>query len=239
MIRRLLISLAVAVLTLGWAGAAAPAQAETTYAACDGVWVVVDYGSLGGGTTTKCATSYATGTAALKATFGASLENGMVVKVAGKPSKPDVYKHYWSYWQATRKADGSYSGWSYANLGPSAYHPKKGNAEGWHYVSISGSASAPGAKPPVNPVAKPKPSSAKPTASTTAKPSASPNKTPSGTATPIVTPTPAETVTPPASSVEPPPTDAGSALPLIVTATVIAAGGAGAGAWWLWKGRTR
>lgn len=238
MIRRLLISLAVAVLTLGWAGAAAPAQAETTYAVCDGVWVVVDYGSLGGGTTTKCATSYASGTAALKATFGASLENGMVVKVAGKPSKHDVYKNYWSYWQATRKADGSYSGWSYANLGPSAYHPKKGNAEGWHYVSISGSASAPGAKPPVNPVAKPKPSSAKPTASTT-KPSASPNKTPSSTATPTVTPTPAETVTPTASSGEPPPTDAGSALPLIVTATVIAAGGAGAGAWWLWKGRTR
>ena len=33
---------------------------------------------------------------------------GFVDKINGKPGKPDRNKAYWSYWHATRKADGSY-----------------------------------------------------------------------------------------------------------------------------------
>lgn len=242
---------AVVVFALG-AWTPIPAVAKD-FTACNGVWVVVDFGSLGGGVSTKCATSYSTGTAALRATFGAKAAGGMITAIAGKPSKPDIYKDYWSYWHASRRSDGSYSGWSYSNLGADSYHPAKGAAEGWHYVSISGSAVGPGTKPPTNPVAaakpKPRPSTATTTATTTTA-SAQPSvrKTPAAKASaPAATPassastpsSPSPTPTPTAAAPEEPGDDPGSPVALIATAATIGVGGLGAGAWWLRKGRKR
>lgn len=244
---------AVVVFALGaWTPIPAVAQ---DFTACNGVWVVVDYGSLGGGVSTKCATSYSTGTAALRATFGAKVDGGMITAIAGKPGKKaDIYKDYWSYWHASRRSDGSYSGWSYSNLGANAYHPTKGAAEGWHYVSISGSASGPGTKPPTNPVAvaKPKPrattkaptASASATASATAQPSVSKAPT-TKAATPVATPVAAASTpsspspTPSAAAPAEPGEDPGSPVALIATAATLGVGGLGAGAWWLRKGRKR
>jgi hypothetical protein len=188
--RRLLAGLLLTVLTLVGVGAVPQADAATS--TCNGVWVVVDYGSLGG-TSTKCATSYGTGTAALRsAGFDPTLDNGMIVKITGKPSSPDLNKAYWSYWHATLKSDGSYSGWSYSNLGGNSYHPTKGNAEGWRYQSLSDGKVPPGVAPPKGEVPKPTPTptktttkptpTAKPSATTKPTPSAS-TSTPSGSAT--------------------------------------------------------
>lgn len=237
--------LAVVVFGLG-AWAPVPAVAKD-FTACNGVWVVVDFGSLGGGVSTRCATSFSSGTSALQSTFGARSSGGMITVIAGKPGKPDVYKNYWSYWHATRRSDGSYSGWSYSNLGANSYHPTKGAAEGWHYVSVSGSASAPGAKPPNNPVAvakpKPKATTTKPTTATTSVPAkttkATATKAPSASPTPSPT-TPTPTPTPSASPVLiDDGTDPGSPTALIITAATVGLGGLGAGAWWLRKGRRR
>jgi len=237
--------LAVVVFGLG-AWAPVPAAAKD-FTACNGVWVVVDFGSLGGGVSTRCATSFGSGSSALQSTFGARSTGGMITVIAEKPGKPDVYKNYWSYWHATRRSDGSYSGWSYSNLGANSYHPTKGAAEGWHYVSVSGSASAPGAKPPNNPVAiakpKPKATTTKPTAATTSVPAkttkATATKAPSTSPTPSPT-TPTPTPTPSASPVLiDDGTDPGSPTALIITAATVGLGGLGAGAWWLRKGRRR
>jgi hypothetical protein len=227
---------------------AAPPAAAQTYAACDGVWVVVDYGSLGGGVETGCATSFSTGSDALRgAGFSPTLAAGMVTRISGEPTTADIQKSYWSYWQATRKSDGSYVSWTYSSLGANATHPIKGNAEGWHYVSLSETASAPSSQPPTNPVASPAP------AKTTAKPSGS--ATPTGTARASATPSQsaASTASTPPPTPEDSPSDStegsvnqssstddgGSPLALIITGTIIVAGSASAGAWWLWRGRKR
>lgn len=245
---------AVVVFGLGsWAPIPATAK---DYTACNGVWVVVDFGSLGGGVSTRCATDYSNGSAVLRNTFGAKFNNGMVTAISGKPGKPDIYKNYWSYWHASRLANGSYSGWSYSTLGAGSYHPTKGNAEGWHYISISETkASAPHAKPPVNPVAVAKPkapatvrasaaskaASSKPTASTSAasKPTTTASATTKTATTsasrdPSSTPTPSLAVTP-----APEGDDPGTPVALIATAATLGVGGLGASAWWLLKGRKR
>ena len=249
MIKRLLLALAASVLTLGWVWTAPSAQA-TTFTACEGVWVVVDYGALGGGVATNCATSFSTGTNALRsAGFSPTLESGMITQISAKPGKTEINKAYWSYWQATRKSDGSYSGWSYSNAGSNASHPTKGNAEGWHYVNLSDSASGPGSKPPNNPAVKatasPSATKASAKASASASASAKASASASASAAASVTQTPVASVAPTAQQTgagnpDPSaPTDSGSPLPLIITSTVVVAGGAGAGAWWLWRGRRR
>jgi hypothetical protein len=175
------------------------------------VWVVVDYGSLGG-TSTKCATSYSTGRAALtSAGFSPTLDNGMITQISGKPSNPNTGVNYWSYWTATLKSDGSYSGWSYSNLGATSSHPAKGNAEGWRYQPLSAGKVAPGAAPPKGEAApKPTPTptkttkptaTAKPTATkkpTASAPTSSSKRTASATPTPAKSPT--TTSTPSAST---------------------------------------
>ncbi len=262
MIRRIALTLAASALSL-W-GAAPAALADTTYSTCNGVWVVVDYGSLGG-VSTQCATSFSTGTTALRsAGFTPTLDNGFLTKINAKPSAPDPKTAYWSYWQATRQSDGSYSGWKYANTGANSSHPVKGNAEGWHYVSVSGGASAPGATPPKNPAeaaqtptkapsatksattpttkASSKPGTSTPTATTKPRPSSADPQTssaspaPSGAATspPASSPTEAPSADPPGMDVP-----AGSPIAVIATTSALAVGAAGAGGWWLWKGRRR
>jgi hypothetical protein len=140
----------VALLTCLWSYAgpahALPAPQATT---CAGVWVVVDYGALGG-TSTECAGSYSTGMEALRSAprSAPTLDSGLVVKINGLPAVPNIQENYWSYWHATRQADGSYSSWSYSSVGPSAYHPSVGGAEGWRYAPVAGGYVAPGVLPP-------------------------------------------------------------------------------------------
>jgi len=136
-------------LTSAWSYAA-PAQAlpAPQTVSCAGVWVVVDYGALGG-TATACAGSYSTGTSALRgAGFAITLDAGLIVRINALPTTPNIQENYWSYWHATRQPDGSYSGWSYSSVGPSAYHPVAGGAEGWRYQPVSAGYVAPGVAPP-------------------------------------------------------------------------------------------
>lgn len=247
MIKRALLALAASALTLGWVGAVPSAHAAT-FTACDGVWVMLDYGSLGGGVKTSCATSFSTGTAALRsAGFAPTLDDGFVTQITSQPAKPNIQKAYWSYWHAERKSDGSYGTWSYSTAGSNAYHPNKGNAEGWHYINLSDTASGPSTAPPKNPAAAPattRPTPRPSASKSTAQPHPSPSKatasstkpSPQASAIPAASavPSPQATATPAASSGT---GTSGSPLPLIITVTVIVAGGAGAGAWWLWKGR--
>ncbi len=257
--RSLLAAVLMALLLIG------PAAATTTQAlplpqatACPGIWVVVDYGSLGG-VSTRCAASHGTGTAALRsAGFSPTLDGGMITKISGKPSRVDLNKNYWSYWHAKRKADGSYSGWSYSSQGANSYHPSAGAADGWRYQALSDGKVAPAAAPPRTQTAAPKPT-AKPT-----KPKATPKATAKATATPTATRTTATakaTVTPTATSPAPLETTAakdepvesttvepaadpstssgGSPMGALVAAGLVVAGGAGVGGWWLLKGRRR
>ena len=175
-------------LAAGAASPSAPAVAAAPVlpqaASCSGVWVVVDFGSLGGGISARCATSHSTGTAALRnAGFSPTITDGFVYKINGKPGKPDIYKAYWSYWHATRKADGSYNSWTYSNLGANSYKPTAGNAEGWRYQSLSDGKVPPGAAPPSSsetPKPTPKPTQSNtPKPQPTKKPSAKPSKAPS------------------------------------------------------------
>lgn len=266
MTKHLAAALAVAVLALAGVGAAQPAPAAA--ATCDGVWVVVDYGSLGG-TSTACATEYGTGVAALRsAGFTPSLDNGMLSKINGLPGQVDLNKNYWSYWQAGQKADGSHAAWTYSKLGATASHPVKGNAEGWHYVGLSDSATGPSVSAPDSPVTKPSPTPSatskapKPTPAPTKSPtrtpapSASPSATrsagTSATATPSApgaSPTPSASAgpsgptamaTPPvAQAPVPTGTPGGSPVGLIASAVVVVAGGGGLGLWWYLRGRKR
>nr|WP_300144004.1 hypothetical protein [Propionicimonas sp.] len=188
--RRFLLAAALtATFAVGAAAATPTAAAPLPQAAtCTGVWVVVDFGSLGG-TSTKCATSFDTGTKALKsAGFSVTIDDGFVYKIAGKPSKPDINKAYWSYWHATKQDDGSYSDWSYSNVGANGYHPTRGNAEGWRYQSLSEGKVPPAARPPkadtASPTPKPTATKPKPTAKPSAKPTPKPTATKSATTSP-------------------------------------------------------
>ncbi len=175
-VRRALLALLTALAAVGLWLSAPPAQAlpAPQAASCAGVWVVVDYGSLGG-TSTSCASSFSTGTAALRgAGFSPTLDNGMIAKINGIPATVNVQDHYWSYWHATLQPDGSYSSWSYSGLGANAYHPTAGNADGWRYQALSDGYVAPGVAPPKRLAATTAPATTAPaapaTAPTTAKP---------------------------------------------------------------------
>lgn len=193
----------LAVLAPLWAGTAAPAEAAAE-STCDGVWVIVDYGSLGG-TQTACAARHASGAEALRsAGFSPSIENGFLLKINGKPGNPDPNKAYWSYWQASLTGDGGYTAWNYSALGATASHPKRGNAEGWRYQSLDDGKVPPGARPPDGTVSTPTPTpsetkaSPKPTKKPSAKPSAT--RTPTASTSPTAKRTASRSATPTASA---------------------------------------
>ena len=262
--RPLLAAVLMAILAIGPLAAATTAQALPLpqAATCAGVWVVVDYGSEGG-ISTRCATRHGTGTAALRsAGFNPTLDGGMITRIAGKPSSVDVNKNYWSYWHASKKADGTYSGWSYSDQGANSYHPTTSTAEGWRYQSLSGGKVAPGAAPPKvqapSPKPTPKPTKPKATAKTTPTPTPAkpkPKPTATATATPTPTATPTEVVESTAGESTPEesgesveavsiaPSEGapagGSPVGMLVTGAAVLAGGAGLGGWWLLKGRKR
>jgi hypothetical protein len=255
--RALLATIAVVTVGLGLS-VATPASAQS-YAACNGVWVVVDFGRLGG-VQTHCAKSFGTGLVALRsAGFAPTSDGGMVTKIAGKPSKPDTGKEYWSYWHATRKSDGTYSGWSYSSLGADSYHPTKGAAEGWRYQSLSDGKVSPAAAPPKNAVASAPSTIPKPTLTATATAKATRKATSSASAkatsssphpsasSSTVTPTPTPSL--PASSEaeatdSAPPSLAATSEPsqgsptATVTAGVVLVAAVGSlGSWWIVRGR--
>ena len=194
--RRVLAAAALSVVFTGCAALTSSPDAGARLApqasGCEGVWVVVDYGSLGG-TSTQCASSFGTGIAALRSGgFNPSISEGFVEKINGKPSKPDSSKAYWSYWHATRNDDGSYGAWNYSNLGASGYQPTKGNAEGWRFQSLGDGKVPPGAKPPTDAATPtPKPTPTKSTSKPTPRPSAT--RTPTATRKPSATTTPSAT----------------------------------------------
>lgn len=221
--RRIAAALILGLVALvGLSGVPTAAQALPMAATCKGVWVVVDYGELGG-TSTKCAADYGTGVKALKsAGFDPTIDGGFVYKIKGKPSKPDTATSYWSYWQAERKDDGSFGSWEYSSKGAGSSKPRQGNAEGWRYQDLADGKVAPGVKPPkAEPEPKPEPSKTpKPEPSKTAKPEPTkkptpePSKTakpkPSSSAKPSATANPSQSATPtpsaaPSASDEPEP----------------------------------
>ena len=160
----------VAMLTCLWSYAT-PAHAlpAPQASSCAGVWVIVDYGAVGG-TTTACAGSYSTGTAALRsAGFALTLDAGLIVRINGLPTTPNVQENYWSYWHATRQPDGSYSSWSYSNVGPASYYPTAVDAEGWRYQPVNGGYVAPGVAPPKQTATTQAPATTAPAPATTAK----------------------------------------------------------------------
>lgn len=151
--------------------AAPPAQAAGD---CDGVWVVV------AGQGTKCATSHSTGKAALRSA-GFSVRDktpGFLCQINSSPSTCTITEDkHWAYWQASRKADGSWGPWRYSQLGYTSTSPKKGDAEGWVF-----GAGMYGPKPPAPPAApKPAPTSAPPKPAPTSKAPAPTSKAPAPT----------------------------------------------------------
>ncbi|MCW3156905.1 hypothetical protein [Micropruina sonneratiae] len=182
--RKRLIALALATLVAGAgapaaAGIAQPAQSRVAAvtglpraASCSGVWVVVDYGSLGGGVARRCAVSYTTGLTALRsAGFEPTTDEGFVYTISGKPSKANINNAYWSYWHAAADGNGGYNAWTYSTLGATSYTPKQGDAEGWRYVLISDPKTPPQASPPSNTEETPTPKPTKTTKTTkTSKP---------------------------------------------------------------------
>ncbi len=237
-------------------GLAAPAQALPLPAAasCTGIWVVVDFGALGAGTQVECAPTYPNGTSALRnAGFDPYLDNGMIVKIKGLPTSPDTSQNYWSYWHATRQADGSYSAWSYSSLGANAFQPGPNDAEGWRYESVSGGYIPPSVRPPkqttvtqapatttapapattTRTTSAPKTTAAAVAPATTAAaaPSSSePVPTPSDTPSASVSdsPTPSETPTGTPTQSSSPPTPSGTPAPAKGAAVRSLAGGLGA-----------
>lgn len=175
MLRRLLATLLAVLIALHPGSPPAAAEPLPIQATCTGVWVIVDGGSLAGGASaTQCATTFDTGTDALRsAGFEVRRSNGMICAIDGLPASCLVSTQaYWSYWQAGRTADGGYGPWVYAQLGPDSYEPKQGDAEGWAF----GAGDPPQTQPPAAS------SSTSPTAPSTqvASPSATPGPTPGG-----------------------------------------------------------
>lgn len=229
MIRRLAAWVAAGAFALVATLGGVPATAAPTPPACDGVLVVVDFAALGG-QQTGCADDFDSGTRALiDAGFVPSRSGGMICSISGLPTSCAVTMDaYWSYWQASRNADGSFGPWTYAALGPDSYQPRRGDAEGWRFGD--------GRTPPSPLPARAATTTASATASASA--SASTSTSASGaptsmTASATTTPT---SRTPSSGAPQSGPSGDGGPTGLIVTLAILAAAGAAVG-WWLWRRR--
>ncbi|MBB5872562.1 hypothetical protein F4553_005996 [Allocatelliglobosispora scoriae] len=127
-------------------GEASPQAANA--AACSGstgVTVIVDNGSLGGGTTVACALGDPT--SGLTALTGAGFSYAFVPRFPGficrinslpNPCNGAPATAYWSYWHATPGGT-----WSYSGSGAGSYNPAPGTVEGWAF----GAGTAPSVAP--------------------------------------------------------------------------------------------
>lgn len=179
----------VATVLIGAPGADA-GQTASTAAGCgaDQVGVVVDFGSLGGGTAVRCVSGPSSGLDALsKAGFAYGFRPGFPGMVCTINSSPNPCNGapadaYWAYWHGS--AGG---GWTYSTQGAGTRSPSPGSVEGWAFGDDRRpSISPPAAQPP--PTAPP-PTTARP--STPASPTGP--RTPSGgeaAPTPVPTPVP-------------------------------------------------
>lgn len=139
-------------------GTATPAHAdEAATGACTGVWVAVDEASP------RCAADFATGRAALESAGYAIAEKspGFLCRLDGVPEECTVSAtSHWSYWQASRGADGSWGPWTYSPVGYTASQPARGDAEGW----VFGDGKTPPPPLPEDPATAATPSTAAPQA---------------------------------------------------------------------------
>lgn len=135
----------LAVLAAAAWSVAAPTGTSAVAAACSGVTVVVDFGSLGGARTGCFAGDPASGLAALSgAGFSYAFvprQPGLVCQIqsAPDPCNGAPTHAYWSYWYA--QPGGS---WVYSSTGAAVRDPAPGGVEGWAF----GAGAAPGLAPP-------------------------------------------------------------------------------------------
>lgn len=125
------------------AAATLPASTKT----CSGVWVVVEISSSQ--QTVRCGTDTTNGFTILESAGFTLTRNGYLCAIQGYPTDCETAwgkAHYWSYWKAKLKSDGTWGAWTYSTVGPKDSRPSASYAEGWRYVE--GTATAPSSKPP-------------------------------------------------------------------------------------------
>ncbi len=130
-------------LVFGSLAPVSPASAAPA-AACPagtGVTVVVDFGTLGGGTQIRCVTeTVGSGFEALtKAGFtfaGTTQFPGLLCRINGKPTPAQESCHtappsnrYWAYWSASQPG----GSWAYNDMGAGNRVPPPGSVEGWAF----------------------------------------------------------------------------------------------------------
>ena len=172
--RRGWLALGAVVFAAGSIATATPAAAAPA-AACtspDGITVMVDFGSLGGGVQIRCVDGPVSSgfDALVKAGFtfaGAQRFPGLLCRIDGKPSAatdPCVNAppsdRYWGYWTASAPG----GAWTYSDLGAGNRTPPPGSVEGWAFDT--GCDRKPGS--PLCPSAGP--TTTRPTTTTTARP---------------------------------------------------------------------
>lgn len=180
--------LAAAALTCGLPATSVSAAGGACPSLEDGVTVVVDFQSLGGGTVVRCAPGDPdTGLAALAAAGfrvdQVANQPGFVCRIDGLPG-PETEdcadtppaRAYWGYSHAERGGS-----WSYSGSGAHVYDPPVGTVEGWAFNGDGGS-TQPTIPPPPPPEPEPSPSpeprpSPSPTTTRQADPAAEPSAT--------------------------------------------------------------
>ncbi len=153
--------------------AASPTPASPS-AACtgdEGVTVVVDFGTLGGGVQIRCVTVAVTsGFDALnKAGFtytGTQRFPGLLCRINGKPADDPCVNappadRYWSYWVASEPG----GTWNYSDVGAGNRVPPPGSVDGWAFDDDGC-----GRKPGSGPCPPPGTTTTRPPATTTTRP---------------------------------------------------------------------
>jgi hypothetical protein len=215
-------------------GLAAPASAGVVTGACTtskGVTVVVNFGSLGGGTQVKCdtgATASTNGYTAMNAvgfsTRGTATDGpGFICRINDKPSpsqdpciKTSPATAYWSYWHATNGGS-----WTYSSQGAMSHQVIVGGFEGWSFGDgsthpTSGSPTRPNPPPQVQPTVKLGPAASTTTTRNSTKPSSSKSSSRTTSATSKAT----------ATQGSPTSTSSTGASPLAASTSADSAGGA-------------
>ena len=174
-------------------------RADDANQACtdgQGITLVVDFQSLGGGVNLRCAAQPINNgyDAFRRANVSYETVEGkdFVCRIAALPEDANCSayppgNHYWSYWWAKPGGD-----WTYATKGAGAHKPVPGAYEGWSFVN-SDTATPPRYPPPPPPTTTTTPATTAPTAAPSG-PTTTRGRGSSGTATPT-TPTTVSTTT--------------------------------------------
>jgi hypothetical protein len=169
-------------------------RGEDANQACNdgqGVTLVVDFGSLGGGVNVRCGPQPISNGYDVFRNANVSYETvagkDFICRIAAQPANANCSNYppgnyYWSYWYATPGQD-----WHYSSKGAGAHRPSPGAYEGWSFVSSDTATPprypVPPAPPTTTTVATPlAPAASSPDAATTT--SRVRNSRPTATATP-------------------------------------------------------